>query len=166
MSLLTPDLGLIFWMTLSFGIVLAILTKYGFPIILRMVEDRNAYIEESLVMAEKARTELEMVKKESITLISEAHKEQREILKAAIISQKEILREAKEKAQIETENMIRSAHLQINYEREEALRDIRRQIADLSVDIASKVLRQKLAKKGEQMDMIERLIDEVNNRQS
>jgi len=62
MALLTPDSGLLFWMLISFGIVVFVLAKYGFPIILKMVEDRKAYIEESLLMAEKARIELQQVK--------------------------------------------------------------------------------------------------------
>lgn len=166
MSLLTPDSGLVFWMTISFGIVVFILTKYGFPIILKMVDDRNAYIEESLIMAEKARYELESVKQESEAILTSARKEQTEILKEAKRSQKALLLDAQEKAQAKTEKMIREAHVQINADKEEALRDIRRQIANLSVDIASKVLRLKLEKEPEQMDMIGRLINEVNNRQS
>jgi len=65
MSLLTPDSGLLFWMLISFGIVVFVLAKFGFPVILKMVEERKAYIEESLFMAEKARTELDKVKVES-----------------------------------------------------------------------------------------------------
>jgi len=162
MSLLTPDSGLLFWMFISFGIVVFILTKYGFPIILKMVEDRKTYIEESLLMAEKARFELNSVKAEGEQILSFARKEHVKIMNEAAEIKILLITEAKQKAASEADKIIADARVQILAEKEEAIRDIRRQVAELSIDIAEKVIRGNLGNKSEQMNLINRLIDEVN----
>ena len=162
MSLLLPDSGLLFWMFLSFGIVAFILAKYGFPVIIKMVEDRKAYIDESLLSAKKAYDDLAKVKDESLQIIDEARKEHIKILNEASQSKEQLIKDAKEKASIEANKIIEDARKQILIEKDDAIRDIRRQVAELSVDIAEKVLRGQLEKKTEQMDMINRLLDEIN----
>lgn len=162
MSLLLPESGLLFWMLLSFGIVVFILAKYGFPVIIKMVEERKQYIEESLFVAQKAHDELNNIKSESETIMNNARKEQVRIMSEAAQTRDRLIKEAKDKAIIEAQKLIDDARKQIQSEKEEAIRDIRRQVADLSVDIAEKVLREKLDRKEEQMNMINRLIDEMN----
>ena len=117
MSLLTPDTGLLFWMMISFGIVVFILVKYGFPVILKMVDDRKAYIEESLKMAEKAREELESVRKESALIIEKAHKEQMRILQNASKAGEVLISEAQAQAKTEAADLIEDARMQIRNEK-------------------------------------------------
>ena len=162
MSLLLPDSGLLFWMFLSFGIVVFILVKFGFPVIIKMVEDRKAYIDESLLSAQKAYDDLAKVKDESVLILDNARKEHVQILNEASQSKDLLIKDAKEKASLEATRLIEEARKQILIEKEDAIRDIRRQVAELSVDIAEKVLRGQLDKKTEQMDMINRLLDEIN----
>lgn len=162
MSLLTPDTGLLFWMLISFGIVAFILVKYGFPVILKMVDDRKAYIDESLLMAKKTRAELEKVNKDSAIIIENAHKEQLRIIQEASKTGEEVIKEAHEMARIEADKLIENARLQIRNEKEDALRDIRRSVALLSVDIAEKLIKQKLDLKKGQAEMIDRLLDDIN----
>jgi len=162
MSLLTPDSGLLFWMLISFGIVVFILAKFGFPVILKMVEERKNYIEESLLMAEKARTELDNVKNDAEKLIEQARLEHQEILNNASKLKEALIQDAKTKALIEADKIIENARIQIQSEKENAIREIRHQVADLSVDIAEKVLRNKLKKDDEQLNMIQLLVDEIN----
>ncbi len=162
MSLLLPESGLLFWMLLSFGIVVFILTKYGFPVIVKMVEERKRYIDESLLVAQKAHDELKNIKSESEAIMNNARKEQVRMMSDAAQNRDLLIKEAKDKAGIEAQKIIDDARKQILSEKEEAIRDIRRQVAELSVDIAEKVLRDKLGKKEEQMNMINRLIDEIN----
>lgn len=162
MSLLLPESGLLFWMAVSFGIVVIVLTKYGFPVIIKMVEERKSFIEESLLVAQKAHDELAKVKSEGEIIVSNARKEQIRILQDAAKKSDELINEARVKALVEAGKLIEDARLQIRLEKEEAIRDIRRQVAELSVDIAEKVLRGRLENKGEQMDMINRLLDEIN----
>ncbi len=162
MSLLLPDSGLLFWMFLSFGIVAFILAKFGFPVIIKMVEDRKAFIDESLLSAQKAYDDLAKVKDESLLILDNARKEHVKILNEASQSKEMLIKDAKEKASLEAAKLIEDARKQILMEKDDAIRDIRRQVAELSVDIAEKVLRGQLEKKTEQMDMINRLLDEIN----
>lgn len=161
MSLLVPDSGLIFWMLLSFGIVFIILAKYGFPVIVKMVEERKQYIDHSLEVAREANEQLANIKLESETIMAKAHEEQVRILNEAAVTRDRIIKEAKEKAQIEAQKELDEVKKQIQAEKDEAIRAIRRQVAGLSVDIAEKVLRKNLDEEHEQMDMIDRLLDEM-----
>ncbi len=162
MALLTPDSGLLFWMLISFGIVVFVLAKFGFPIILKMVEERKAYIEESLLMAEKARTELEQVKTEGNQIIATARKEHQLILAEAAQLKEKLVKEAHVLAQVEADKVMAESRRLIEHEKNEALREIRSQVAEISVSIAEKVMRSKLDEKGEQQKMIQRLLDEIN----
>ncbi|MEA4936953.1 MAG: F0F1 ATP synthase subunit B [Paludibacter sp.] len=162
MSLLTPDTGLLFWMLISFGIVAFVLVKYGFPVILKMVEDRKAYIDESLLMAKETRAELEKVNIESAAIIENARKEQLRIINEASKTGEEVIKEAQEKARLEADKIIENARLLILKEKEDALRDIRKSVALLSVDIAEKLIRKKLDINNGQDEMIDRLLDDIN----
>lgn len=161
-SLLTPDTGLIFWMLISFGAVLVILSKFGFPIITKALDKRKKYIDESILAAEMAYKKLEEVKTDSEKIIASAKDEHAHIIKTATQRRDIILEKAKEEAAKEAKHIVEVARKQINQEKEAALSDMRREIALLSVDIAEKVLRKNLKEKDEQMDMISRLVDEIN----
>jgi len=162
MSLLLPESGLLFWMLLSFGAVVFILTKYGFPVIIKMVESRKTYIDESLLIAKQAYEQMAKVKAEGEVIVDNARREQVKILNDATATRDLLIKDAKDKAHLEGVKLIDEARKQILIEKEDAIRDIRRQVAELSVDIAEKVLRGKLEKKDEQMKMINRLLDEIN----
>ena len=164
MSLLVPDSGLLFWMLLSFGVVFIILAKYGFPVIVKMVESRKDYIDQSLDAAKEANRQLSAIKSESEAILAKAHEEQTKILNEAMATRDRIIQEANEQARLAGQKQLEEAKRQIAAEKEEAIRDIRRQVAVLSVDIAEKVLRKNLDKKQEQMAMIDRLLDEVVSR--
>ena len=154
MSLLTPDSGLLFWMVIVFGIVFVILAKYGFPVITRMVDERKQYIDKSLLAAREANEQLANIKADSEMILAKAHEEQARILNEAVATRERMLKEAKTQAQVE-------AKKQIQAEKDSAISDIRRQVAVLSVDIAEKVLRKNLDDEKEQMEMIDRLLDEL-----
>lgn len=161
MSLLVPDSGLLFWMLLSFGIVFFLLAKFGFPIIVKMVEERKAYIDHSLEAAKEANSQLANIKIESETILAQAHEEQVRILNEAVATRDRIVREAKDQAIEEGQKQLDEVKKQIKLEKDAAIRDIRRQVAVLSVDIAEKVLRKNLDEKHEQMELIDRLLDEL-----
>lgn len=160
-SFLTPDLGLLFWMFLAFVIVFGVLAKFGFPVITKMVEDRKKYIDESLQNARIANEKLSRVKIESEKLIQEACEQQDRILKEAMATQQNIISEAKSKALVESNKLLENAKKQIQVEKENALREIRAQVADLSVNVAEKILLRKLDKTAEQDQFVERLVDEA-----
>ena len=157
MSLLTPDSGLLFWMVIVFGIVFVILAKYGFPVITRMVDERKQYIDKSLLAAREANEQLANIKADSEMILAKAHEEQARILNEAVATRERILKEAKTQAQVEGQKLLDEAKKQIQAEKDSAISDIRRQVAVLSVDIAEK----NLDDEKEQMEMIDRLLDEL-----
>ena len=161
MSLLLPESGLLFWMLLSFGIVFVVLAKYGFPVITKMVEGRKTYIDQSLEVAKEANAQLAHLKAESDALVAEAQKEQGRILREAMHERDKIIVEARRQAQVVAQKELNDVKVQIQLEKEEAIRDIRRQVAVLSVDIAEKIIRKNLDEEHEQMEMIDRMLDEV-----
>ena len=161
MGLLLPESGLLFWMLLCFGVVFAVLAKYGFPVITRMVEERRAYVEQSLQAAQEANDQLAQVKAQSEALLQSAREQQMKILNEASATRDQIVAEAKAKAQAETQRQIDDAKRQIRLEQEAAVRAARSQIALLAVDIAGTVIREKLDTSTAQMSMIDRLLDEA-----
>ena len=164
MSLLLPDSGLLFWMFLSFGIVFVVLAKYGFPIIVKMVEGRKTYIDQSLEVAREANAQLSKLKEQGEALVVAANKEQGRILKEAMQERDKIIHEARKQAEAAAQKELDEVKKQIQIEKDEAIRDIRRQVVILSVDIAEKVIRKNLDDKREQMEMIDRMLDEVLNK--
>ena len=160
-SILTPDFGLLFWMLLAFLIVFFLMAKYGFPIIAKMVEDRKNYIDESLQKAHEANERLAGIQQESERLLAEARAKQAEILAQAKATGDSIVSEARNKAQADGAKLLQEAKAQIAAEKENALRDIRQTVADLSIVIAEKVVRQKLANNDEQQALIEQMLNEA-----
>lgn len=160
-SILTPDVGLLFWMLLAFLVVFGLMAKFGFPVIINMVNERKKYIDESLQKAHEANERLASIEQEGERLLNEARARQAEILSQAKATSDSIVREAREKAQEEGAKLLQDAKAQIAAEKENALRDIRETVADLSVVIAEKVVRQKLANTTEQQKLIEQMLDEV-----
>ena len=160
-SILSPDLGLLFWMLLAFVIVFLVLKKYGFPVIIKMVEDRKNFIDESLRNAREANEKLANFQSESEALLKQAREQQAQILKEAMATRDNIIKEAREKAQAEGLKILDEAKAQISSEKENALRDIRSTVADLSVQIAEKVMRRQLDQDAEQEKFIERMLDEI-----
>lgn len=127
-SILTPDLGLLFWMLLAFLIVFALLSKYGFPVIIRMVESRKQYIDESLLKAHEANERLAGIKQESDEIIAEARRRQAEILSQAKAAGESIVDDARRRAQAEGLKLLEEAKSQIAAEKENALREIRQTV--------------------------------------
>ncbi|MEA4980561.1 MAG: F0F1 ATP synthase subunit B [Petrimonas sp.] len=161
MSLLTPEPGLVFWMTLSFGIVAFILIKYGFPIILQMVNKRKDYIDNSLLAARQANEELAKVTENSQAILEQTRIEQAKMLEVAAQTRDRMIEEAKGLARTEADKIVADAQKQIIIEKENAMRAIRSEIASLSISVAEKILREKLSTEEEQSKMINRLMDEV-----
>lgn len=161
MDLLTPEFGLLFWMTLVFVIVFIILRKWGFPVIVKMVNDRKAYIDDSLKKAHEANEKLANIQKEGESIKQGAREKEAEILKEAAKTRDAIVEKAQAKAKDEGERLINDAKAEIEAQKQNAVKDIRSQVAVLSVQIAEKVLREKLSTNEAQMDLINRLLDEV-----
>ncbi len=161
MDLLIPSSGLLFWMTITFFVVLFILWKWGFPAITDMVRERKAFIDDSLHKALEANEKLANIQQEGESILQEARGEQARILKEAAETRDAIVGKAQDKAKAEGARLISEAKAEAENERQNAITDIRAQVAQLSVQIAEKVLREKLSTDKAQMDFIDRLLDEV-----
>ena len=162
MSLLLPDSGLVFWMLISFGIVFAILAKYGFPVIMRKVEDREVKINDFLQKVSIAETILAELKTEGDNLISKAKEELGRILKEAMQRYEKIIKEAQEEAENILQKKLMEANELIRIEKENAVRDIHKQVTELSLNIAEKVLLKKLEDENEQIELINRILEEYS----
>lgn len=160
-SILSPDLGLLFWMSLAFIVVLVVVGKFGFPVIVKMVQERKNFIDESLKNAREANEKLANIKSESEAILRNAHEKQAQILKEAMATRDTIIKEAREKAQEEGRKLILEAKAQIAAERESALQEVRSSVVDLSVHIAEKVMRQKLESDSEQEELINNMLNEM-----
>ena len=161
-SILTPDFGLFFWMFVAFLVVFLLLAKFGFPVITGMVEERKNFIDESLRKAHEAQERLANIEKEGESILQEAREKQAQILKEAAETRDAIVEKAQDKARAEGARLLEDARVAIEQEKKAAIADIRAQVATLSVEIAEKVLRKNLKDDKSQMDLIDRMLDEVS----
>ena len=162
MDLLIPSTGLLFWMCVTFLVVLCILWKFGFPVITNMVAERKAFIDDSLRKAHEANERLANIQKEGESILQEAREKQAQILREAAQTRDAIVEQAQEKARTEGTRLLEEAKAAIEQEKKAAIADIREQVATLSVEIAGKVLRQSLKDDRSQMDLINRMLDDVS----
>lgn len=162
MDLITPDIGLIFWMTLSFAIVLAILKKFAWKPILQGLKDREDSIKESLSSAEKARDEMAKLQSDNEKLLDEARLERDEILKEALATANTIKEEAKNDTSKISGKMIEDARTLINSEKQAALAEIKELVASLSMDIAERLMRRNLSDDKSQRELVDQFIKEIN----
>lgn len=162
MSLITPDFGLFFWMAIVFFIVLAILWKWGFPTIVNMVNSRKEFIDDSLRKAHEANERLANIQKEGEAMLQNAREKQAQILKDAADTRDEIVVKAQEKATNEGSRLLNEAKAEIEVEKQNAIRDIRTQVAEISVQVAEKIVREKLSSDESQMELINKLLNDIS----
>ncbi|MCH3993596.1 F0F1 ATP synthase subunit B [Prevotella cerevisiae] len=163
MDLLIPDSGLLFWMTLVFIIVFLILLKWGFPSIVKMVNARKKNIDESIRHAHEADEKLANIQKEGESILQESREKQAQILKDAADTRDAIVEKAQDKAKEEGARLLKEAQTQIATEKKNAVQDIRSQVVSLSIQVAEKILRKELSSQDKQMELIDRLLDEVHS---
>ena len=152
-------------MTVVFLVVLFILWKWGFPVIVKMVDERKAFIDESLRKAHEANERLANIQKEGESILQEAREKQAQILKEAAQTRDAIVEKAQDKARQEGARLLEDARVAIEQEKKAAIADIRQQVATLSIEIAGKILRQNLKDDKAQMDLIDRMLDDVASNQ-
>ncbi|MBO4434725.1 MAG: F0F1 ATP synthase subunit B [Bacteroidales bacterium] len=162
MSLITPDTGLLFWMVVIFGIVFFLLARFGFPIITGMVEKRKQKIDDSLRDAREIEARMQSWTQEHRKMLEEAKAEQADILREAAAAKTTIIADAKESARAEADKLLSKARTEIEAEKESAILEIRREVAMMSVEVAEKVLREKLSDKEQDMAYLDKLLKEAD----
>jgi len=161
MELVNPGIGLIFWMTLSFGIVLWVLGKYAWKPIMKSLHEREESIDKALHEADKARQEMKELKFSNEQLLRDAKEERDELLKQARQIREKLIEESKFKANIEANRIIESARESIQNEKMAAMVDLKNQIAKLSIDIAEKLLEHELDDRKKQKEYVDQLMKEA-----
>ena len=161
MDLLTPSIGLIFWITISFIVLLIILRKFAWNPILKALENRENSIQKSLDEAKNAREAMAKLTSQNEQILKEARMERDAILKEAREIKDKIVSEAKDEAIAEGNKIIQSAKDTINAERISAINQIKSEVADLSIDIAKKILQKELSNPEEQKKLIESLVNQA-----
>lgn len=161
MELVSPGLGLIFWMTLAFGIVLLVLRKYAWRPILNTIRDREMYISKSLRDAQQIQRELAALEKLKESKLKDAEKLRLELLAQARTEADDIIRLARQKASTDVTQMMEDAKRAVEAQRKSVINEIRGQIALLSIDMAEKVLEGELKDKKISADLVNQLLDKV-----
>ena len=163
MDLMLPDSGLLFWMTVIFGLVLFILAKFGFPIITGMVEKRNKRISDSLEAARIAEEALANLQQEQERLISETRSEQARLMQEAAAERDRMIAQAQEQARAEAQKIMDDARERINEEKEAVMKEIRNEVAKVSLSIAEKIVRKDLSSDASQKELVDKLINKLEN---
>lgn len=161
MSFLLPEAGLLFWMLLAFGVVFLVLYKYGFPVITSMIDERKKFIDDALQNAKEANERLVEIQQRCDELLSNAHIEQARIMHETVVMREKLMGEAREKAHEEGERILHEARGVIAMEKEDALRAIRTEVAELSLTIAEKIIRKQLNGTELQQEYIDKLVDDA-----
>ncbi|MEN9331248.1 MAG: synthase subunit [Bacteroidota bacterium] len=161
MELVKPEFGLVFWMTVSFLIVVFILRKFAWGPILSSLKERETSIEDALNAAKKAKDEVANMKAENEQLLKQARNERDMMLKEARDTKDAIVNEARAKAQSEADRMITAARESIQNEKMAAITELKNQVATLSIEIAEKVIRQQLASDDKQKALVNDLLKDV-----
>ena len=163
MELIKPGIGLIFWMTVSFGIVLFLLTKYAWKPIMLSLKAREESIQDALDAAKKAREEMQALTVDNERLLNEARVERDKILREAREAKESIINEAKNKANIEADRLIAIAREAIENQKMAAITDLQNSVAAMSIEIAEKVLRHELANDEKQKALMNNLLSEISS---
>lgn len=162
MELITPSFGLFFWMLIGFGILFFILAKYAWPMITKMISEREKYIEDQLSAAEMVRQDMNRLQGEHQKLLAQAKEERDAILADARKIRDKMYEEAKIKADNEAQVIIGEAKKNIQFEKLKAITDIKNEIANMSIEIAERVLRQELSDKEKQEDIVKKWMQNIN----
>lgn len=161
MELFTPDFGLIFWMFVAVLVLLFVLYKWGWPAILKSVEDRADLIDKGVEYAQNAKEQLEHARELSEKQLAEARSQQADMLREADKMKTQIIDEARAAAQVEAQKVMDAAKVAIEQERKEAQLQFRNEVSSFALDIAAKVVRNQLSDEKAQSELVNSLLDEM-----
>lgn len=155
------SLGLFFWQTILFGLLVFLLRKFAWKPIFKAVNDREKGIKNALEAAEAAKKEMQNITADSEKQLKEARAERDALLKEARELKDTIIAEAKEQAKVEGDTLIQQAQAAIASEKKAAIADLKTQVADLALEIAEKVIKEKLSDTQKQIELVERMVDDI-----
>lgn len=161
MEILTPAIGLIFWTTIIFLLLFLALRKFAWPVIIKMLAEREQNIANALQAAEKAREELENLNADNEKLMREARMQCTEMLQNAENIRKELIGKAQNDAKQEYEKIVAEAMKNIENEKQAAIIELKNEVAKLSINIAEKILRQEMNNTQQYNNLIEKSIQDA-----
>jgi F-type H+-transporting ATPase subunit b len=160
-SIVSFDYGLIFWMSLTFLTVLFILAKFAWKPIMKAIKDREKSIEDALLSAENAKAEMSNLKAENEKILQEARNERDTMIKDAREIREKMIADAKATAKAEGDKLLAQARESIQNEKMAAVTELKNQVAQLSIDIAEKIIARELSSENKQKELIGDLLKEV-----
>ena len=155
------SIGLFFWQTIIFILLIFLLKKYAWKPILDAVNEREEGIKNALLSAEKAKEEMASLQSDNEETLKKARAERDTLLKEAREIKQQLIDDAKNEAQSEAKKIISQAQETIQNEKKAAISDLKNQVANLSIDIAEKVLKEKLSDDKTQMNLVKDLVKDV-----
>jgi len=159
--LVLPDIGLVFWNTIAFLVLLIVLAKFAWKPMLKAIAERESGIEEALLRADKMKAEIAAMQNENEALLAKAREERAGMIKDAKETADKMVSEAKDKAKQEYERIISDAQLAITQQKNAALTEVKNQVGSLVVEVAEKILRKELSNKAEQESYIKQIAEGV-----
>jgi F-type H+-transporting ATPase subunit b len=159
--LVLPDIGLVFWNTIAFLVLLIVLGKFAWKPMLKAINERESGIEEALLKADKMKAEITAMQNENEALLAKAREERATIIKEAKEASEKMVNEAKDKAKSEYERIISDAQAAIAQQKNAAMADVKNQVGALVINVAEKVLRKELSNKADQESYIKQIAEEV-----
>ena len=162
MELVTPGIGLIFWTSVVFLMLILLLKKFAWTPILNAVHEREKSISEALELSKKTREEMKSLKAENDTILKQARIERDEILKDAKTTATSMIEDAKGKSKAEAEKIVESAKDSIRLEKSAAMSELRTHVVTLSLEIAEKVVRAELTSDEKQKALANNLASDIN----
>ena len=163
MNLLLPDTGLLFWMTIIFAIVFFVLAKFGFPVITGMVDKRTKKIDDALAAAREADEKLASLTREHEEMIARTNAECTRMLQEAAQERDRMVGQARQQAKEEADRIVAEAKVRIDSEKEAAMKEIRKEVASLSLTIAESIVRKELSSDDAQRQLADKLFDQARN---
>jgi F-type H+-transporting ATPase subunit b len=164
MELFMPEAGLIFWMFVVFVVLLAILAKFAWPVVIKMIDDRAALIDKGVEYAEAAKASLEDSENKARAIVAEAHRQQMEMLQEAAAMKTQIIEDAKKAAAEEAKKLVDAAAISIEQSRKEAELQFRQEVSQFALTIAENIIRKELAGDKAQAEMVEQLLNELEHK--
>lgn len=163
MELFKPELGLVFWMFIVFAVLFLILAKFAWPVIIKGMEERAAFIGKGVEYTREAQAQLAQAKEEAQSVLVDAQKQQMEIVRETDLLKNKIIEEAKQAASLEAKKVIDAAAVSIEQSRRQAEAQFRKEVSTLSLQIVEKLMRKDLSTDTAQTELIEKLISEAKD---
>ena len=161
MELFTPDFGLVFWMFIAFIILFLILAKWGWPVILKSIDERADKIDKGVEYAKEAKAQLDSARADAQKYIEEAQAKQAEMLRDAAKMKSQIIEAAKQEAAQEAKKVMEAAKVSIEQSRKEAELQFRNEVSKFSLEIAEKMVRNQLQDDKAQEALVDKMLDEI-----